>query len=701
MIAGPHDQGEANGRSQALRRESAGQDGKSTVEEDVDQIIEQLDRVARTWRETFTVSIGRASVMTGLKEHEIRYFEELKALRPEKSTGQGGATRLFSLLELRRLYTLARLRHLGYRPSDAAEIVRTYQDRIDRGIHSSLASLIRHEGSAITDGFLLARLMSQLLDAAQIALTEVAPPAGVKQLRVFGALVPMRPLVRDPASLTEPEVRQIGRRLAWAAEDTLIALARDAVVPLEPTRVPQTLVDSGRNETTILFYSPEAWEIPGWASCRYCVYMPDGRPELALWLMVDVDGDTPLPPVLHPLPQARAVLFDHTLQLCARVFHEFRSTTLIKQYRYRSDGFQIEHTRTTYSDMLKTVCELIFPDDPDSMAVLLIPNSLDDPKVLAILAHHGYDDELAYRAKLSLDGGGQGLCGRAYTLREPFLSLAARVDPRVAYGVEEGCRVAFAAPLMASWGLAPFGVLYLASKKEDATLSSEVCYVALVLGSILGELLGRWWLTRLRRTQDVLLHERAADLVRWLDSLDEHGADFQRALDWLERLWQRIHREEVAAGTSLALAVLDVDQYRARVQVQSNEPLPLATQNYVCAAIQKILPEVPVYWCKNDHAILLLEDYERDRALAVIRRVLSQVAVRPLPVNGADGRPLRVSVSAAVKVMTYQDLYDLDREGGKAFRCDAGKIIDELRAQTSLADPGTVRLLSAQGWVTV
>ncbi|MDQ2999502.1 MAG: MerR family transcriptional regulator, partial [Chloroflexota bacterium] len=170
------------------------------------QIVERVQRHAQGWHDLPVVSIGRARDLTNLAETRIRYFEDLGVLQPSKSTAQAGASRLYTFADLRCLDALAMLVHeYGYRPAEAARFVVAYRSQIINGIPGSLADLVKHEGGAITDGFLLARLMSQLIDAAQIALrgdqADQPRAAGShprdpsEQICVVGIILPMRPLV--------------------------------------------------------------------------------------------------------------------------------------------------------------------------------------------------------------------------------------------------------------------------------------------------------------------------------------------------------------------------------------------------------------------------------------------------------------------------------------------------------------------------
>nr|MDQ2999185.1 MerR family transcriptional regulator [Chloroflexota bacterium] len=479
------------------------------------------------------------------------------------------------------------------------------------------------------------------------------------------------------------------------------ALDRATFLGEDRASIPPAFVDSGRNDTTVLFYSPtDPWELPFQTNQRYCVYAPPQHPQRLMILIVAAPEHVPVPVALHA-PERR-VLFDRILAMCEQIFQAFRPSTLAKNYRYRSDGFPIEQTQATYQELLKTITELIFPGDPVGMAALLIPNSLDRPATLSVLAHHNYGTTLAPRAKLDLHGDGQGLCGRAYNVREPFYSRDATTDPRVAYAVEEDCHVALAVPFTSSWGVAPFGVLYLASRDPQQTLTSDVAYLALILSNILSEQLGRWWLTRLRKSLDLALHQRMHTMIRWFDGLDPHGPDFTHALDDLHQLWQRIGTSEVPIGdTNLALVLFDIDRYRQHVQIHSTELVPLAAQTHVRNAIQKIQPVARDYWFKNDHVLVLLHKTDAEQAIAIARRIANQVRAVPPNIQDATGKPITLTVSAAIKVMTYEDVRDLDRDGAKQFRDQMALILDQLMQQTAQSTAHTLHVLTPTGWQCV
>lgn len=678
------------------------------LQADLLAVVEVISREAEQWRTTLAVSIGRASALTGLKETQIRYFEDLGALQPAKMTEQTGSNRLYTIMDLRRLYALGLLVKQGRRPAEAARLVLRHSQLIEQGSHGLVADILAHEGSAITDGFLLARLLSQVIDAVQVELDLIyggGPPADScdwrsavsdhhRAVRISEILLPMKPCFTDQAPAPE-EVLRVGRKLRQDPRDILVALAEGDPTPDADADISLSLMATGRDDRTVLFYSPERHSLPRRESCQYCAYIPPGAPQLAMVLVLETSEAVALPALLTIRTDARATLINRLLALCEQIYAEFRGVSLTKNYRYRSDGFQIAQTAKTYRQLLTTLRRVIFPDDAN-LAVLFIPNSLDEPTSLAVLTHSGYDEHLARRITLDLAGDGQGLSGRAYHLGEPFLSLDALHDPRVAYSLEEGCHAAFAVPLATSWGIRPFGVLYVASKRADYPITSEMAYLLLLLGSVLGEVLGRWWLTRLRRAREQQLQQGINEMLRWLDSLDERGPAMVAAMQRIEKLWADICRLDEAQRTdSLALAVIDIDHYRQKVQQESNEPFPVKAQQHVRAAIQKVVPQETAYWFRNDHALLILDTCTRDQASATMRRIANQVRTVPTDIRGTDGKHIKITSSATVQVLSYQDFHDLGK-GKPALSDQVYAIVRHLREQTSQSAGDTVVVLNSE-----
>jgi len=629
----------------------------SPLPQELAEIIDQVEREAASWRAELSVSIGQAQQMTGLKDSQIRYYEELEALQPRKAGSQSGSTRFFTIADIRRLKVLALLMQRGRRPAEAAELVRFHSEAVDVGAHKPITAIIRAERSAVTDGFFLARLISQIIEAAQ---TTLSSDLGLPTVRVLGALLPMRSVF--PTDMTPAELVTIGDELLRAPADMLVALVEQSD-PEALKALATPLIGTGSDSQTILFYSREPHTLGLSIRPRYCAYIPEHAPEQALLLLLECPDSYDPPTALRPDDPTRTRLLDTLLEICAGIAPEFRTATLAKNHRYRSDGFPLTITQASCAQLLRTICAVIFPGDEQALGALLVPNNLDRPESLSILASLGYDDELAKRARLDLRGDqGQGLSGRAFRLREPFLSLHAAEDDRVEYAIEEGSRQALAVPLATTWGLAPFGVLYLATRSDSGGLDSHRAYAALILGSILSEMLGRWWLTRLRKDLDATLHHRLRDIVAWLDGLDERGPDFQRGLAVIYALWCKAAtgaKSEDFARKRLTIAVLDIDHYRHTVQARSNEPLPLQAQRHVCEALRRVDPHLRGYWFRNDHALLVLPDHDGPLAERLLVRIIDQVGLTPLKLPTLDGSLRSITVSAAYKELTYKALHDL------------------------------------------
>lgn len=660
---------------------------------DLSAIIETVDHEAGAWQRDLSVSIGQARELTGLKDSQIRYYEDLEALQPRKTSAQSGASRLFSLADLRRLRVLALLVEHGRRPAEAAELVRTFGHAIAAGAHRPICQIARQERSAVADGFLLARLISQLIEAAQEELNPQDSPEPA--IRVRGTILPRRPLFADQEP-SPAEVGRVGAALLENPADLLVALVRPGD-PEALQAIPAALHKTGSDAQTILFYSPDPHPLGAGAHVTCCAYIPPAASDHTVLLLLEGDDGTELPALLRPADTTRAWVLDTLLALCCELAGPFCQATLGKGYRYRSDGFPIVDSRDSIAGILHTIRRTIFPDDKDALAVLLIPNSLDRPESLSILAHSGYDDALVLRAKLDLRGDTpQGLSGRAYLLREPFLSLHAHTDDRVEYALEEGSRQALAVPLAATWAAAPFGVLYLATRSKQGVLDSKRAYLGLVFGSMLGELLGRWWLTRLRKELDATIHSRLHNIVGWLDTLDERGPDFERGLEAISAIWEQSNKhpdDPSLAQQRLTFAVLDIDHYRHTVQSRSNEPLPLHAQRHVNAAIKRVEPELQGHWFKNDHALLILPETSAESADALLKRIADQVAAMPLELPNQE-EPLRpITVSVFSKTLTYKALHDLGRQGREQLHKQVTLIVQELCTRTRLHDDArSVRL---------
>ncbi|MGQ9828598.1 MAG: MerR family transcriptional regulator [Roseiflexus sp.] len=647
------------------------------------EVAALLDRVlpmVEEWREHLTVSIGRATELTGLKDTQIRYFEELYGQERDTSA-PAGATRSYSLADLHRLAVFAELLKQGYRPAQATEIMRSIAHLIDRGATRNIANALRREGDAITDGFLLSRLASQVIFAAQLELRERAPNARITAMFVVEQVI-------DLASTVD--ATRAGSKLAADARDMLVALDRATIVG-EPPDDNSDSMWSDDESSIVLFYSRESWSVPLPENVAFCCYRPPSAPEMTVVFAVQSDDPANVPPVLTVELPVRDHLLDWMVRMCRVIFPEFRQATHIHGYRYRSDGYRLAQTRDVLNRLMQRMRGLIFGDDADvSMACLLLPNDLYKPTHLSILAHAGYSEEIARRVRLGLQGEGDGLSGRAFIAREPFLTRDAAHDERVYGAQNEHCEVALAVPLLSHWDTHPFGVLYLASQRPASPLLSETAFVALVFSNILSELLGRWWLTRLRRRHDALLHSYAEEYIRWFNGMDLHSPEFEEGVRQIERVWERAAPTNDAGGGRavvermshryVTLAVLDIDRCR-NYHDRGDEPFLLAAQRHVQKAIEQILPGERGYWFKNDHTLLVLEGCSLDEAVVLIRRIASRVQTVPVMIAGRSERTT-ITISAALKALSYQELYDLSHHDRDVLRSSLTSIIEALYEQT-------------------
>lgn len=662
-------------------------------------LIREVADESAGWVNDLLVTIGRASEISKLKESQIRYYEELGALQPGTTTGRSGASRLYRISDLRRLRVLARLSQ-HYKAADAAEIVRQNAAFIDHEPPIEVAAALVQERSAVADGFFLARIISQIIAALQAEIdrqmatsrSEQAADQSPATPQVTGLIYPGKHLFATPSPSCD-EVAERAEQLRCAPARALVALCRLNNDVQSPEWAPELLRTTGSDTQTLLFYSSEPRPITDLADASFAAYVPADAPNNTLLIALNA----PLPkPLLVPdaMQTGRPLILDRLLQLAHTIFQDFRLVTHGRGYRYRSDGFPLELTRQSYGDMLKLIAGAIFPGDATSMAVLLVPDGLDRPDSLAILAHHGYLDDLLARARISLQGAGQGLSGRAYVSREPYVSLHVDEDGyKVRYGPEEGSQVALAVPLAAAWGISPFGVLYLASRRPEQTLDSAVIYCALVIGDILSELLGRWWLTRLRRQQDARLHDQMPEMLAWLDSLDAHGPGFARGIDAVVKLWEPVcdsADDAAALDGILALAVLDINHYRETVQSRSNDPFPLYAQRHVDAAIRRVLGQgfEHAYWFGNDHALLILDRSDGAQASVIIRRIVDQVAISPVQMPGRCGATDFISVCSAIKSLSYRSLRDLACGDAATLRKQITLVVDLLRVRAGRCEGG-------------
>jgi DNA-binding transcriptional MerR regulator/GGDEF domain-containing protein len=658
-------------------------------------IVQQIGNEAEHWAQELLVTIGRAGAISGLKESQIRYYEELGALQPATTTGRAGSSRLYGLSDLRRLRALALLA-AHYKPSEAAEIVRRNAQRIEHGDPITIDATLAQEQHAVADGFVLTRVLSQVVAAieAEVQLAgdaaESDGEASTEPVRVLGVLYPGRNCL--PTLQPSPDIiAQQAAALCRNPAGVLVALCSAGSTLKDGEWAPELQSTTGSDAQTLMFFSREARPLANLVHQPFLAYFPADAPEQIVFVALSRAVSRHTTGLLAPsnLSRGRAGVLDRLLHFTHKMFERFQRVTRHHSVRYRSDGFPLDATRRNYTDLLKAIAEISFPGDPTAMAVLLVPDGLDDPQTLAILAEYGYIDKLVANAKIALSGDGLGLSGRAFISREPFVAEDAAESNRVQYGHEEGSRVALAVPLAATWGLVPFGVLYLASRRPEQLLTSETMFGALTMGSILSELLGRWWLTRLRKEQDVRLHQNMPQLLAWLDTLDAHGPDFRRGLAALVRLSEQLGAEPAAhKRAAVSIVVLDINHYRETIQTRSNDPFPVYAQLHVRAAIQRVLGEqsADCYWFGNDHALLLLKDHDREQAQPVVERIVDQVSASPVELPTRSPTADSISVSAAVKVLPYRSLIDLGREGPEPLRRHLIALIEQLRDRAGQAE---------------
>lgn len=680
-----------------------------------------LDLLARakadilTWHDQLGVTISQAALVSGLEESQIRYFvEKLGVLQSANGAHVRGTQpsndrrdysdegkpspsgrRLYTVQDLRRLRAIALLLREDHKPRTAAAIAKQYASQLQNDVNGHLATLLRREGDAITDGFLLSRLMSQLIYACQAELRDqCGAHVTVAGLIFLDPLAPVQDALRR--ATTTWEVGHLASQFIASPTDMLIAIDR---AKIDTPHAPAQALDPmpGQDDSTILFYSREHWEFPLQDTPGYCVYTSSADPTHQITLLIEPAHDRELPSRVRMRTRGRTELVDRLLALCAEIFPDFRDATQTRNHRYRSDGYPIAYTQELYTRVLSAIRHLVFPGVEDSMACLLVPNSLAQPEWLSILAYNNYDAELAARVKLQLRDIGQGISGRAYNTREAIMSFHAERDRRLAYGMEEQAKVALAIPLSERWTSSPFGVLYLASQREATSDMSARAFAGLLLGNIVSELVGRWWLTRLRRAHDVFLHNQTTHLIHWLESMDQHGPDFERALVSFEELWRdgrtRLANGEKGVGErQIALIVFDIDPPQQRIGfAESNEPFMLRAQLHVADAIADTLnANMPVmrgpWWFKNDHSLVMLVGQPEDAVMRYVRRIIERVAMLPLRLSDHGPRRVNITVSAAVKMLTLHALDDLagrdDASDGAVLRQRMQEIVDDIYLQT-------------------
>lgn len=662
----------------------------------IDQMIQQIHVEAEGWLSELLVTISRASVISGLKESQIRYYEELGVLKPTTTSSRVGASRLYSVDDLRRLRALALLTQAHYKAAEAAAIVKQRANQIDQDPPITLATALAQERTAVADGFFLARIISQIIAAiqAEIARRTVSHADFGEAPQVVGLIYPGQPTFSS-ATPSPDEVAARAEMLRNAPSEALVALCPPDDPPDTGAWAPELLDSTGADSQTLLFYSHEARPIADLAGCSFTAYIPADAPQQTILIALSAPLEDRCAPPFTPacFEAGRATLIDRLLQLTHAIFDNFRTAARGRGFRYRSDGFPRALTRASYADMLKLIRQVIFPDDQSALAVLLVPDGLDRPSSLSILAHDGYDDSLLSRAKIELHDEGQGLSGRAYIAGEPFVSLQAAADRRIRYAHEEHCTVALAVPLNATWGGAPFGVLYLASRQPGQRLENTAIFSALAISSILSELLGRWWLTRLRKQHDQQLQRNLTPMLAWLDSLDAHGPGFWDGVETIINIWQQLppdgslpHEEHVA------LAVLDINHYRELIQARSTSPFPIYAQQHVTAAVQRVLSRQAhhCYWFGNDHALVIIERIDKQSVVAKVKRIAAQVAGHPVQPSGRHSQAVFISISSIVKVFSLPGLRDLGDDGVDHLRRRLAEVIDLLRAQAGQIEPPLV-----------
>jgi DNA-binding transcriptional MerR regulator len=460
-------------------------------------ILDGLRRSSEDWRTELSVSIGRARALTGLKETQIRYFEELGALHPAKTGASAGASRLYTLADLRRLHALAALLRAGHRPAEAAEIVRNHAQRIDLDARPSLPDTARVELLAEIDGFLLSRLATQLLDIANLAL-------GASEGRVVAILLSERPETGDAATASPADGRTID--LANIPAYTLIAVDRHALVSGQHAHG-QFSADDSQEESTLVFYSRTPSELPAADTWRACRYPLAALPHTQLFLVFDTAHTQPEPATSRPCTSAQAN-FERLARLYAGVCAAFRSHRPARDYRATIDGWLTASAGAVSRRLLDYLRLHLFADDETGVVAILVPNSLCQGVSLSTIACSGEEDGRAFNLSVDLRADEQGAVGRAFKRREPVLTHNVEAGSGAAVAREPCVGTTLAIPLVGE-GHAPLGVLYIASRRPNLHLGSDGVYLSLALASIASELVGRWWLGRLRRREETRLHQAA------------------------------------------------------------------------------------------------------------------------------------------------------------------------------------------------
>jgi hypothetical protein len=127
----------------------------------------------------------------------------------------------------------------------------------------------------------------------------------------------------------------------------------------------------------------------------------------------------------------------------------------------------------------------------------------------------------------------------------------------------------------------------------------------------------------------------------------------------------------------------------------------MIAQRHVDAAIRRVIADASGYWFRNDHALLILDSYDQQRAVAAVRAIAGQVRAIPLDAAGEDRKRISISVSAAIKLVAYRDLHYMEGEGDATLRTRLQAIVDDLRKQTRHGTPNTLQVLTPEGWTAL
>jgi hypothetical protein len=767
----------SNGASRPTKSRRANPTVKHTdqdVAEILSDLVANVESKAKDWQDELAVSIGLASSLTGLEDTKIRYFEDLKVLKAVRRVREGrtGSNRVYQMDDLRRLYALKLLED-HYTPANAASFVKENDDLIAYGPMPPSPPLLKLEGeasAATLDGFLLSKIATQLLYAAQSELDDLytlykglgeQKPEGEKSEEAISGVNKKNSEEKKPKVVSlklfkmKPEETISGANVKeksydlLGASDTLHVIDRAQIEPAGSGKKEgqRSVYDLG-DESTLLLNGAAVPGLRELETCEHFFYTPSDDNLHTMILLVRHASrvgaskgllelgitDLPeLPEKEREREEERRKMhrqaFDGLLGLCAPLLKNFTKAPSPKLL-YRIDGYVGSQTEEVYKRILREMRLLIFPDDdPDyddnpydkgSMACILVPDNLDQPTYLSILAQDGYPDDPGREARLELikpDGKptDDGLSGRAYNAREPFFSPDAEDDKRIEYAVEEHCKVALAVPIMMSGARAPLGVLYLASRAKRNENSSRNAFVGLLFGSILSELLGPWWLTRARRKWENKWHKDYKEMIHWLDGMGAHSVDLERGYAVAHKLWQEKLKEKLKEDLttsssslanrqkSLALIVFDIDKLADRHQGKTADPFVLRAQLRISAVIKDLSKGeaedyAQGYWFGNDHTLVIRDSTPED-VKDFARRVLTQVRLRPLSLPGSGGASTPISVSGAFKVIGHRALIDIapDSTDEAKFRGQFFADVAKLRERTRLVNSNTLWAFNLNG----